>query len=97
MSASRTKVRFSLRESVTRGTDERLRYLVVTRSCLLETTSDLPILTMSDATDFAEGGGRRQLLHWRRPLAIQRQPRSGHPGASQVSSRLLSLARIVGS
>jgi hypothetical protein len=64
---------------------------------LLRTTSSLPILTMSDAADFAERGGVANLFIDDGKMRFAVNPVAATRARLQISSRLLSLARIVGS
>ena len=64
---------------------------------LLRVTSSLPILTLSDTTDFAERGGIANFFIDDSRLRFSVNPGAASRARLQISSRLLSLARIVGS
>lgn len=64
---------------------------------LLRTTSVMPILTLSDAADFAERGGIANFFIDDGRLRFSVNPGAATRARLQISSRLLSLAKIVGS
>jgi hypothetical protein len=64
---------------------------------LLRTTASLPILTMSDATDFAERGGIANFFIEDGKLRFAVNPNAATRAGLHISSRLLIRARIVGS
>jgi hypothetical protein len=64
---------------------------------LLRTTSRMPILTMSDATDFAQRGGVANFFIDNRRVRFAVNPHAVARARLQISSRLLSLAKLVGS
>ncbi|MEO7190960.1 MAG: YfiR family protein [Vicinamibacterales bacterium] len=63
---------------------------------LIQTTSRLPILTVSDATDFAEHGGIANFFLDNGRLRFAVNAGAASRARMQISSKLLSLAKIVG-
>lgn len=62
---------------------------------LIEATSGRPILTVSDATDFAERGGVANFYIEGGRMRFAVNPGAAEQARLQLSSKLLSLARIV--
>jgi hypothetical protein len=64
---------------------------------LIQTTSMQPILTVSDAADFAEIGGVANFFVDNGRMKFAVNPNAAVRARLRISSRLLTLARIVGS